>query len=367
MFTSNDNMLIESKGIRLQSIENQIKYFKKGFPYIHLAAPAIIGNGIISVSEPRAKEYVSEYDRLIAGRKVVKFVPASGAASRMFKHLFEFMEAAPEKADANHHLFNDKGFNSPWYFFEHIKELALYEDLDAFCQNNGMSCEMLIESGHYKIITEYLLENHGLGYSSLPKALLKFHRYTEEPHRTALEEHLVEAALYATDATGLATVHFTVSPEHRVKFDALIENVIEKFEKRFGIRYKIQFSEQKSSTDMLAVDMNNQPFREKDGRLHFRPGGHGALIENLNDLKGDIVFIKNIDNITPDRLREPTILYKKLLGALLMEFQSQIFSLIGELQHLDISAKRMREIAMYCRKRLNFSLPADFEHLNPPA
>lgn len=360
MFTSDDKIQIESKGIRLQHIENQIKMFQKGFPYIHLSAPATIGDGIIPMSESRQMEYAMQYNRLIAGRKIIKFVPASGAASRMFRHLYELVENAPEITDLDHHLFDDKSFNSAWYFFENIKQLALFEDLEDVCKSHGTSIEAMTRSGRYKKLTEYLLESHGLGYSSLPKALLKFHRYINEPHRTALEEHLVEAAHYATDTSGVSTVHFTVSPEHRPKFDALVEKVINIYEKRFGVRYKIGFSEQQASTDLLAVDLNNKPFREKDGQLHFRPGGHGALIENLNDLKGDIVFIKNIDNITPDRLREPTLLYKKLLGALLIEFQSQIFSLIDELLNFNISKARIREIAVYCSENLNISLPVDF-------
>lgn len=306
MLTHEDKELLAKKGISEQQIEEQLACFEHGFPFLRLAAAASVeNNGIMVADEAMQKKYLAAWDAYKDGdRKIVKFVPASGAASRMFKNMFEFLGADYDVPTTD---FEKK-------FFDHIHNFAFYNDLNAAClDNTGKDINALLEEKNYKVIVSNLLEAAGLNYGSLPKGLLKFHRYADGV-RTPLEEHLVEGALYAAGKTGKVNVHFTVSTEHRALFAKLVDAKIGEYAKKYEVEYNISFSEQKPSTDTIAADMDNKPFRDDKGKLVFRPGGHGALIENLNDLDADIVFIKNIDNVVPDRLKEDTVTYKKIVG-----------------------------------------------------
>jgi len=362
MFSDKDLTQMQSKGINPSTVEKQIENFKKGFPFMQLAAPAIPGHGIQQLDDNLVQQLNSSYPDLIKGREIIKFVPASGAASRMFKNLFEFREQFLEKADSET-LFADKGFNSPYVFFSKIKDFAFFEDLEDIMRAHEEDLIESLRNGDYASILSRFLDENGLNYSNLPKGLLKFHRYQNEPSRTALEEHLVEAAFYATNDEQVASVHFTVSPEHMKGFEDLVEAVKPKYESKFGVRFQISFSVQKPSTDTVAVDMNNRPFRENDGSMLFRPGGHGALIENLNDLEADIVFVKNIDNVVPDRLKATTYLYKKVIGAMLIGLQNEIFSMLVALDNPDIQDERLNEMVIYCNEKLNIRLPENFRNL----
>jgi len=196
------------------------------------------------------------------------------------------------------------------------------------------------------------LHEKGLNYGSLPKGLLKFHSYPTEV-RTPMQEHLVEGALYAASASGIVNIHFTVSKEHRTLFENHLKESIPLFEKKYHVTYNVTFSEQKPYTDTVATDKNNDPFRDKNGELVFRPGGHGALIENLNDLNGDIIFIKNIDNVVPDSLKESTITYKKVIAGMLVNLQKQCFGYLNELENESISKAKLAIMAKFCEVRLN--------------
>ena len=240
-------------------------------------------------------------------------------------------------------------------FFNNIKNFAFYADLDAACvKNNGKGIDALVAEGNYKAVVANLLESAGLNYGSLPKGLLKFHKY-ENGARTPLEEHLVEGALYAAGKSGEVNVHFTVSTEHRELFAKLVDEKVAQYAAKYGIKYNISFSEQKPSTDTVAADMENKPFRD-NGKLLFRPGGHGALIENLNDLDADIVFIKNIDNVVPDRLKADTVTYKKLLAGVLVTLQKQAFEYLqlldsGHYRHDELeNIIRFVQQQLHCRK-----------------
>ncbi|MDZ4205594.1 MAG: DUF4301 family protein [Bacteroidales bacterium] len=359
MFSQSDIIQIEGKGLDLQTVEQQLANFRLGFPFVQLSSAATPGNGISTIEDAEAHSLAEAYDQKIRGRGVMKFVPASGAASRMFKHLFEFREQLQTDPTMLDSLLEDKSFNSVAYFFEHLKEFAFYADL------TNIPVEKRQRWGsNYLGVLNALLDEDGLAYANLPKGLLKFHRYGDGPSRSSLEEHLVEAALYATDNKKVASVHFTVSPEHLNKSHQRVEEVQEVYERRYNIRYNVSYSIQKPSTDVIAVDMNNQPFRESDGSLHFRPGGHGSLIENLNDLQGDIIFVKNIDNIVPDRLKGPGVLYKKALGALLLELQEKIFRILAVIEGSGLSQRRLSEIAYYCRQELSLCFPAHFQHMD---
>ena len=315
MMTPQDKELLAAKGISEAQIAAQLASFEKGFPYLRLDAAASIEKGILNPDNQEQNAFLAAWDEYKKGDKtVVKFVPASGAASRMFKDLFEFLEAS---YDVPNTAFEQ-------IFFTHIDRFAFYDDLSLTCVNlYGRTISELLEEGEYKKIVSALLNADGLGYGQLPKGLLLFHNYLDGA-RTPLEEHLVEGALYAAGANGDVNVHFTVSPEHRAMFETLVDEKSGVYAKEHNVKYHISFSEQKPSTDTIAADMNNQPFRD-NGKLLFRPGGHGALIENLNDLDADVVFIKNIDNVVPDRLKEDTVTYKKLIAGVLVSLQKQAF------------------------------------------
>ena len=356
MFTDKDLQQFKEKGIEVSQVERQLENFKKGFPFVRLAAPATVGNGIIAFSEQEADNWENYYQNHFADHDILKFVPASGAASRMFKHLHEFRQkyrGTPEDIAAYE---ADKSFNSVYNFFTNIKKFAFYEDLKAALAKDGYDLEELLGKKDFNVILDYFLGDKGLGYSKLPKGLLLFHRYPEGP-RTALEEHLVEAARYAVNKDGIATVHFTVSPEHQKRFEAKVNDSKGKYEEKYHVKMDVSYSQQKPSTDTIAVDMNNEPFREEDGSILFRPGGHGALIENLNDLQGDIIFVKNIDNVVPDRLKDTTVKYKKVIGGLLLNLQDVAFDYLDELEDGNVSDERLKEIEKFANERLNIFIP----------
>ena len=304
-----------------------------------------MGNGILSPSEEARKHYVAAWDAYKqSGKKICKFVPASGAASRMFKNMFEFLDA-PYDVPAT-------DFEKA--FFAGIHKFAFFEALDAACvKNNGCGVDALVAAGNYKEVVACMLQPKGLNYGQLPKGLLLFHKYAEGA-RTPLEEHLVEAALYAS-SKGEAEVHFTVSAEHEALFKALVEEKLSAYEKAYGVKLRVTFSVQKPSTDTLAATMENEPFRV-DGKLLFRPGGHGALIENLNDLQADVLFVKNIDNVVPDRLKEETVVYKQVLAGILVTLQQKVFGYLEKLESGNYGHADLEEIIrfvqqdLFCRK-----------------
>ena len=343
MLTHEDKELLAKKGITEKQIEEQLACFEKGFPYLQLAAAASVDNkGIMIADADAQKKYLAAWDAYKdSDKKIVKFVPASGAASRMFKNLFEFLGAEYDKPTTD---FEKK-------FFDHIHDFAFYNDLNAACMDNtGKDIDALMAGKEYKPIVANLLEAAGLNYGALPKGLLKFHRYADGV-RTPLEEHLVEGALYAAGKTGKVNVHFTVSTEHRELFTKLVEEKVAVYAKKYGVEYDVSFSEQKPSTDTVAADMENKPFRDK-GKLLFRPGGHGALIENLNDLDADVIFIKNIDNVVPDRLKEDTVTYKKLIAGVLVTLQKQVFEYLELLDGGKYTHAQLEEIIRFLQQTL---------------
>jgi hypothetical protein len=362
MLTNQDIEQIKQKGISEALIEKQIENFKKGFPFAKLTAPATKDNGVQVYDESEINALAAFYDREMSKYRLLKFVPASGAASRMFKHLFEFMESYRGTDEDLEKLNADRGFNSVWYFINHIHKFAFIDDLKTVLNKDGLDLDQLLDEKKYGLVIQYLLTDKGLGYASLPKGLIKFHKYDDNA-RTSLGEHLVEGAHYAMDANREVHIHFTVSPEHRKKFDELINAVSPFYEQKFDVKYRISFSEQKPSTDTLAVDMENNPFRQDDGSLLFRPGGHGALIENLNDLNGDIIFVKNIDNIVPDRLKEPTYLYKKVIGGLLIRLKQKSAAYLEQLSRRTVDGDQLAEIVEFARRELMLQLTYGFDDL----
>lgn len=340
--TSQDKELLAAKGISEMQIAEQLACFQKGFPYLKLDAAASIQKGILAPDTAEQQRYLAAWDAYTRTDKtIVKFVPASGAASRMFKDLFEFLGADYDQPTTK--------FEQT--FFGEIAKFAFYKDLNAACLlTAGKGISTLIAEGDYKAVVAALLDSTGLNYGALPKGLLKFHAYAEGA-RTPLEEHLAEGAMYASGKSGKVNVHFTVSTEHRELFKTLVAAKTGEFAKRYGVDYNITFSEQKPNTDTLAADADNQPFRD-NGKLVFRPGGHGALIENLNDLDADVIFIKNIDNVVPDKLKPDTVLYKKLIAGVLVALQQQAFEYLNLLDSGQYTPEQITEILQFVQKQL---------------
>ncbi len=315
MFTQADIKQIRERGSDLQNVEQQINNFIKGFPYAGLIAAATPANGIIRLKEDEIQSLENFYEQESKALLVVKFVPASGAASRMFKLLFEFMQDFNATQGDLEKLFTDTKLKPVKEFFDKIHDFPFFDDLASTMERAGLNIEDLLCSKNLVPVLEYLLLDKGLGYAKLPKGLLRFHAYKNGDKRLSIEEHLVEGAIYAADAQADVRMHFTVSPEHLEKFKEAIEAKKGAYEEKYQVRYHISFSEQKASTDTIAVKPDNSPFREDDGSLLFRPGGHGALIENLNDLNEPLIFIKNIDNVVPDSLKADTFRFKKVIAA----------------------------------------------------
>ena len=346
MFTEKDLNQIKSKGMTPEKVEKQLQDFQTGFPFLKLEAAAAIDKGILAPDAAQADEYERAWnDYKAKGGKIVKFVPASGAASRMFKDMFAFVDADYDVPTTD---FEKK-------YFDNIKKFAFREALCAKCkENEGKKIMQLIADGNYKAIAANMLKPEGLNYGQLPKGLLLFHEY-EDGARTPMEEHLVEGALYAA-SNGEANVHFTVSHEHIEFFKALVAEKVGKYAEKYGIKYNISFSEQKPSTDTIAANPDGTPFRNADGSLLFRPGGHGALIENLNEIDADVIFIKNIDNVVPDRLKGETVKWKQIIAGVLVTLQKKAFEYLrlldsGRYTHADLEEIiRFVQRDLCCRK-----------------
>ena len=345
IFSTQDKEQLEAKGISEEKIEEQLNYFKNGFPSLHIKKPASVDDGILRITKEELSEKISIWDNYLkTDKKVTKFVPASGAASRMFKDLFAFAESNYDEPTTQF----EKGF------FDNIKSFAFYDDLNEICVKvYEKNIDELIAAKHFKDIIKMLLTDEGLNYGELPKGLLLFHSY-DDKKRTPMEEHLVEGSIYAKDNRKNVNVHFTISPHHKELFAKLVEEKRSELEKYLDTYFNVSFSIQKPSTDTIAVDMENNPFRD-EGKLLFRPGGHGALIENLNDLQSDIVFIKNIDNVVPDKLKSEDAKYKKMLAGVLVETQKKTFDYLKKLESGSYSDNTLNEIKDFIENDLSIT------------
>ena len=343
--------ILRQKGISPEQIEEQLRYFSTGFPFLEIRRAAALGSGIERFDEQEEEKLLSEWDDYLkTAVTLLKFVPASGAASRMFKDLFAFLETESGEIE--------KAFEKT--FFEGIARFAFYRELNSACvENCAKDIDTLLAEGNAKAVIRCLLTNPGLNYGALPKGLLKFHTYPSGETRTAFQEHLVEGAAYVA-VSGKVCLHFTVSSEHRLLFEKHLEESLPALEKACGLRFEVSFSEQKPATDTLAADANNEAFRDK-GQLLFRPGGHGALIENLNDLDADVIFIKNIDNVTPDSMKAISIRYKKLLAAMLIRIQRRCFAYLRALEDGEADSGLLTEISDFCTKTLCIETPEDLQ------
>lgn len=345
-----DKMLLSQKGISEEKLESQLQSFRNGFPFLKLYAAAAPKKGILQLSNEAQQAFLSTWQKyLTEGHKVIKFVPASGAASRMFKDLFAF-------CDAN---YDTPQTHFEQAFFHNIRKAPYYSLLNETCLRlYSQDITALLQGKRFKDVVRALLGAEGLNYGNLPKGLLLFHQYPNG-NRTPVEEHLIEGGQYAKGADEKINIHFTVSPEHRELFSKLIADKSAQYEKELQAKLCISFSEQKGSTDTIAVTEDNDFFRQADGSLLFRPGGHGALIENLNEIDADIVFIKNIDNVVPGHLKPETVHYKQLLAGILVELQQKTFHYLRLLDEKNGSADTIKEIKQFIEKDLCCILPQD--------
>ena len=322
---------MEEHGLTPAALETQLKNFREGFPFLPVTRAASCGDGIRVLDAAGIEQAAARYDRAKESLRVVKFVPASGAATRMFKELFEFVNEGKR----------GKGIDT---LLDNIGRFAFWPELRTIIGD---------DADELRTVENIVAE--GLRYGETPKGLVSFHRYGDEV-RKAVEEHLVEGAQYAA-AGGEVKIHFTVSPEHLTRFEALLAEKIPGYESRFGVKYRISFSVQDPSTDTLAVNPDCTPFRRADGRLLFRPAGHGALIGNLGKIDADIVFVKNIDNVTTDARRGDTVLYKKALAGVLLALQERIFEY---LMALEVPGAELEPIAAFIENELCVKLPKDY-------
>ncbi len=358
-FTEKDIKQIQHKGLTLEKVKFQIALFKKGVPFVNLESAATKGKGILSLNKEEKQRYVTLFDSNRDELSIVKFVPASGAATRMFKTLFTFLkEYRPEKESINSYI-NRHRDNELSVFLVGLEKLPFFEDVVHKIHKVIPDFNELSYDEKRVEFIKTMLNEDRLNYSFYPKGLLPFHRYKVYVS-TAFEEHLFEAALYGS-SNNKANLHFTISERHNHKFDEEFKYIEEDVEEKTNTTFNISFSYQKHSTDTIGVTNKNEPFRNDDGSLVFRPSGHGALLENLNDLDADIVFIKNIDNVVVKKYKSNVAYYKKMLAGILLEKQQQAFTYLDFLENTSIKENELVEIVQFLSEKLNVSINREFE------
>ncbi len=335
MFTSEDLEFFKSKGISAEKVQAQLDRFATGFPFLRLHSSATVGAGITRLSVEQQQAAVERWQQYLNdGGSVCKFVPASGAASRMFKALFAFVNGQAEVPAPG---------SDVDVLIKNIDKVPFAEELNqVLVAKHGMNLHALLNEGRYKDVIAGIILPEGLNYGQLPKALLTFHRYADGSTRTPLEEQLMEGAMTAA-SDGKVNLHFTVSAAHQKPFAEKLAEAVPKFERLTGLKFNVTTSEQKPSTDTIAATLDNQIFRDDEGKPVFRPGGHGALIENLNDMDSTVVFIKNIDNVVPDSQRSATIHSKKVLAGVLILAHDRAVELASRLRAEQVPSEALLE------------------------
>ena len=345
-FSAGDYQELTAKGITKKKVEDQIKTFIEGIPFVKLEAAAVIKNGILRLSPKKAEKMVSTYRSKKKGLSLLKFVPASGAASRMFKSLFGFLESYRPQEESIAAYIDQSADKDLKHFFENIEGFPFYEMIRNRIKERSANTDEFL----YLFVQEMLGEK-GLNYGFYPKGLLPFHKY-QGTLATPFEEHLFEGAQYASDGS-VAQLHFTISEQHEELFQNELKRIGESVSKETRTSFKVSHSFQKSSTDTIAVTLDNEPFRNSDNSLLFRPGGHGALIENLNDQNSDIIFIKNIDNVLIRSKATEVSKYKELLAGVLLKVQSKVFQYTELLEDNSFTGDELVAIKGFLEKDLN--------------
>ena len=354
-FTPLDFAQIQEHGILLQNIQNQLDFFKNGIAKTVLVEPATVSNGILKLSENDFQQKADFFDANKSNFKLVKFVPASGAASRMFKFLSEFLNDFDVENESINAYVNRKKDNELLIFIVGLEKFPFFKKVDAKLKEIFSDFDNLESDYKNFNFIKMLLSKEHFDFANKPKAILPFHKYSTHV-ASPIEEHLYECVYYSS-SNGISNLHFTVSETHQKDFENIINAIKGEIEKETDTKINISFSYQNKKTDAISVDFFNRPFRDASGKLTFRPGGHGALIENLNNLDADIIFIKNIDNVIQNH-KEINILYKKVLAGILIELQQQIFNYLNDIEkneEVDLS-----EIIAFAQKSLNIKFPDGF-------
>jgi hypothetical protein len=359
MFTSEDKTQIKNKGLTLAQVEEQISVFEEGIPNTILVEAATIGKGVMTLTDSISQHYVSVFENCKNQVDIIKFVPASGAATRMFKFLFKFVkEYNPNEQSINSYI-NKNKLNEMKLFLFGMEKFPFYKQVVSALKNRGIDYENLNINHRIWYFAHEMLDEDQLNFGNYPKGLLPFHEYKNNVFSTAFEEHLFETALYASDNKS-TKLHFTISERYRDKFVEEFERIEHKVEKKTESEFDIDFSYQKESTDTIAVSLDNKPFRDNNGALFFRPSGHGALLANLNELDYDVVFIKNVDNVVVYKYKNEVAKFKKVLAGILLELQQHTFQYLIKLEKTDITDELLSEITEFMLTKLNIRLTRDF-------
>ena len=352
-----DMKQMANKGIAKEKVEDQINTFKEGIPFVDLQSAAVVGNGILRFTEEEERELITYYESHVTDLDILKFVPASGAASRMFKALFSFLDSYDPSNESLEAYFERTGDKDIKKLATGLEQMPFYKKVvDRLSSKFNSEGEKV-----FKFVKELLSED-ALNYGFYPKGLLPFHKYGQNT-ATPFEEHLKEGALYANSSNG-SKLHFTISEQHEEMFKAELDKVGDRVSKDTGINYTVDYSFQKPSTDTIAVDMHNEPFRNPDGTVLFRPGGHGALIENLNEQDADIIFIKNIDNVAVMQDAKAVADSKKTLAGVLLKVQKKAFEYAKMLDEGSVSEKELDMIKDFLSEELNVKFSKDFDNLS---
>ncbi len=352
-FTASDFQQIHKMGISVYNIQNQLSFFKTGISKINLDRPAQKHDGILFFEEEKHHEFARYFDSGKNQFKIKKFVPASGAASRMFKFLSEFLNEFEIENESVNAYINRKSDTKLQIFLAGSEKFPFFQNVLNQLQTDFSDFNTWSKDRKIFYFITYLLDKKYFDFSSKPKAVLPFHQY--ETHlATPIHEHINEAINYAV-ANNVTHIHFTVSEEHLNDFKRIIDEVKPQTESQSGIEINIAYSYQDSATDTIAVMETNEPLRNSKGELVFRPGGHGALIKNLNELDADIIFIKNIDNVVQNHI-DVTTLYKKSLAGILLQLQTKIFGFLEKIENKQITSDCLDSIAEFLQTELHFDI-----------
>lgn len=359
-FSEKDISQIKEKGITPEKVEQQIEIFKRGNVVVNIEEAATVKNGILAISSEEREDLTGYFESRKDQVDILKFVPASGAATRMFKAFYQLLDDFDPGEETLEDYIDRKNDRSLEMFFSRIKDLPFYEEVIQRASKTTEGFNELPEDRRHYLFVKYMLEEDGLNLGDQPKGLVPFHKY-EDHLATAFEEHLVEAVDYAA-VNGEVRVHFTVAEEQREKFEQEAQKVIPRLEKETGHIFEVTYSYQDPKTDTVAVTKENEPFRDENGEIFFRPGGHGALIENLNNREADLVFIKNIDNVVIPKNKPLLVSYKKMLGGKLLQLQEKTFSYLQQLEE-GAGEEELREMDEFLQNELHAGSNIAFEEL----
>lgn len=359
-FTDNDLQQIETKGLTVKEVESQITLFQSGIPFTNITEAATIGHGILALDEKSIKKSIAYFDSKKNDLALVKFVPASGAATRMFKFLFQFVSEYNPKTEPIDSYIHNKNLKDMELFLKGLEKFPFYKEVIEQLSSKDIQYKDLSRSEKAWYFVNAMLDERQLNFGNSPKGLLPFHNYKSSNISTAFEEHLYEAALYAS-SNNKASLHFTISEYYKDHFKKEFKRVQEYVEKTTGVSFEISFSYQHQSTDTIAVTLENKPFREADGSIVFRPSGHGALLKNLNALDADVIFIKNIDNVVVKRYKDDVAKYKKVLAGILVKLQTKAFAFLRDLDTEIISKNDVNKIKEFIVNELSVKVSGDYE------